>query len=187
MGIDFMSRIPPWLRRLGILGVVIFVLWIITSFLANAIFEQEIQDWWASKVKPVVISDVPIEISFTIKFWLLILTVVLFIVMIVSSAILVRRYLMKRNGRRILEDLGLTNPTQLPNIELSPTDVINAIVDTRNGKMAPEFLANEILIKAVNGKVVKPEAAAKTLEEFSYQLVYRSDQTYTYVRKPNGI
>jgi len=69
---------------------------------------------------------------------------------------------------------------------LTPTDVVNAVVDARGGRITSDFLVDDIVIKAANCGVIRPQAAAEVLEEFGFELIFRSDGSYSYTRKAEG-
>lgn len=75
-----MKYTPVWARRLGTVGLVVFLFLALVRFAAGAILEAEVQGWWQSYMKPLL--ALPIEIK--IRLWHL-LAVVLVIALTLTA------------------------------------------------------------------------------------------------------
>lgn len=179
---DIPPKIPSWLKKLGIWGTVIFVILVILKkVLWDAILEITIQNWWEETAIPFL--KCSIIINFNIVIWHLILIFLGIVGSIIGLFLIFQRRHMKRS---LFANEAVRVPFDFHNNGMTSTDVVNAIVDTRNGRITPQFLVEEVVIKAVNGRIIRPEIAQKTLKEFDFELVSRGDNSYTFTKTSHG-
>jgi len=169
-----LSRVRKW----GLVGLSLLALLTLLKLAGEAIFEQEIQKWWEGELKPLLLS--PIKVQFDVQCWIILIGMALLIAGLGGGVYLFANWRTRQSG--ILSDVP-EFPKDIDSTGLTSTDVINAIVDARMGKITPTFLINEIVIKAVNSGVIKPQAAAEVLEEFGFDLVCLSDGSYSYIKR----
>jgi len=181
--LEKLSRIPPWVRRFGFFGLLLFGIFVILSLAVEAIFEQEVQQWWERGLKPFLFSPTSIEILVSVQGWIVLAGVVVLVVGVSGAAYLFA--CLQKKGKGGL-DTSLSPPSNLGSTGLTPTDVVNAVVDARGGRITSDFLVDDIVIKAANCGVIRPQAAAEVLEEFGFELIFRSDGSYSYTRKAEG-
>jgi hypothetical protein len=171
--------IPQWAQRFGFIGFILVILLALLNFIFEAIFQQEIQDFWINNVKPFLFSSV--QIHFEVSGWLLLLIIIAFISLVGFIGFLFLKYMEQRkmNGLNINT---LKTPKEQEIAEYNQGEIIKAIVMAGKGELSLDTLAT-IMEQAVNFGRIKPEVGAETLKEFNYELALESDGNYKAVKQ----
>jgi hypothetical protein len=170
-----MEHIPQWARRMGFVGLIIFILLIVVKQAVEAIFEQKIQNLWMNYAEPFLLSSVKIEV----QVWHLLAAASLVVVGLVI-------YLFVRKPPRLVG--SRLNPRRIGSPKrgngydeahgFDKVDVIKARESIKDGELSiGEFAV--IVEQAVNSGNLRAEVGAELLEDFGHELVLRSDRTYT--------
>ncbi len=167
-------------RKWGLIGLGLGLLALLLKSSVEAIFEHEIQQWWEYKLKPFLFSPVSVNMQFNFQRWVILLGMISLILLTVGLGVCIYTFIASLQAKQsgVLSTVPKL-PEDTGSFELTPTDIVNAIVDTRSGRIPVSFLIDEIIMKAVNAGVIKPQAAAEILEEFGCNLVRRSDGTFS--------
>jgi hypothetical protein len=172
-----MRYIPPWARRLGLAGLVISLVLVFVRFAVEAILEAEVQKWWQNYAKPFL--SLPIEVK--IQLWHL-LTAILVIAAMLTVYFFVRKPPRLVNGR--LNPYRIRSPKIRSNLEFDAdhefdkVDVIRGWARVKDGDLGSDDFAT-IVERAINSGNLKSEVGAELLEDVGYELVLRSDKSYT--------
>lgn len=169
-----MSRqIPQWARKLGILGVVLFTVYFIFKFVINVVLQAEIENWWNTQTKPWLVSKMAVGTE--LYGWQIVL--IGFVLVMLISAIPVLSRFGKNQNPLVYYKRGKA-PVYNSDAGLNTSDIVSAIVSTRNGMMKPEDLSM-IIVSALNNSLINKETATKTLGEFGYDLIYLGNDKYS--------
>lgn len=173
----FTSRqIPTWARSLGKYGLFVFSGYLVVRFLIEAVFESEIQSWWATYAKPWLTSKEVVQVDLFV--WQILLIGFVFVLIIGTLPFLIRKISI-RNPNPLEQFRHGQVPEHIQDTSLSTSDIVSAVVSTRKGIMSPDDLAN-LVISALNSSLINKETATRTLNEFGYSLVYLGGDKYTF-------
>jgi hypothetical protein len=143
----------------------------LNGYAFEAIFQEEITSLWSLIIKPWLVA--PQSYTLNLTGWqvvLLSVTAFAFPVLI----LIVRAYMGKQD--RIWRK-KMPLPEDVDEYEFNSTDIIKIIVAARKGEIDVET-AIDLVVRAVNLKKIKPEAASEVLHEFGYDLIHLTDGTY---------
>lgn len=167
-------QIPSWAKKLGMYGIVVFVGYLFIKFAIDVIFQAEIENWWMAYARPWLVSKE--ELRFELFGWQILLLGSLIAMFVISIPIIYKHF--SRNQNPLEQFKNGKIPQHIDTTSLTTSDLVSAIVSTRNGKMRPEDLSN-LVVSALNSALINKETAAKTLTEFGYNLIYLGDNKFT--------
>lgn len=158
--------------------MIVLLLTILARFAVEAILEAEVQMWWQGHAKPFL--STPIEVK--IQLWHLAA------IALVIAAVLVVSFSVRKPPRLVYGRLSpsrIRSPRVEKNLEFDPdhefdkVDVMMAWTSVmRERELSPDDFA-KIAEQAVNSGNLRSEVAAELLEDVGYELVLRSDKSYT--------
>lgn len=171
-----LNNLPPWVKRLGLFGSVVFTILLFFQLAFVEILALEVQNYWSTSVRPFLFFT--FTFNFTLYVWQIIIGVVLIICLIWMMSCWFRKFI-----RRAKTDIGfpsdiLTPPVIKQPLKFNSSDVVTAIVEARNGGISREQVA-EIIITAINFDIIQLETGSRHLEEFGFKPIYSGNGKYT--------
>ena len=163
-------EMPPWAKRLGGAGILLFTGWVLFWKLIDAVIESEAQGAWTHQIKPFLISSHTISISLT--GW----QISLVFSGLTAAVVLLRFYLAKKSRR----NPSLDHRLKPPNWDLTNGGnivVIRAFREVKEGRLPVEDFA-QIVQENVNAGQLPIETAIELLRYFDYELAFNFDRTY---------
>jgi len=166
-------KIPGWVAR-GTLGSILLA---ILAFVLKTVLELKIQNAYEGVLEPYFTA--PIEVHFVTNRFQMILLALSILALVILFSFVITRQVRSSIRRRNATPSRFKPPQNGDDMShLTSTDVVHEIVMARQGRTNPENAA-KVVVKAVNFKVITPEAGAEALEEFGYALIELSDGRYT--------
>jgi len=177
----FMGRIinlPLWAKKWGLVGIIIVVILTILNLAFEAIIQDEVQNFWSNNLRPYLLSS--INIQFEIQNWILFTAIILLVGTVSVTYFWLNRprrgYMGKLNPRALrIPKEGIVG-------EHNNVDVLRARTKVREGKLSPAEFAI-IVQQTINLGNLKPDVGAEILDEYDYELILRSDRSYTTQRR----